>query len=212
MDVETKKLSHKAAIREENEKAILEAAETVFAARGYLGATTNEIAQLAGVPKANLHYYFSTKEALYRRVLDDIMTVWLGSAGTFDDCDDPKEALPPYIHAKMEFSRERPKGSKIWAAEIMQGAPHIQDFLETTLQTWMDERKTCVEGWIKDGKINPLKPEYLFYMIWSVTQHYADFQHQIDTLNGNKSLSDHQFAEARDQATEIILRGIGAIT
>ena len=55
-------------IRRENESLILKAAEKVFAEAGFGGATMQLIADLAGLPKANLHYYFPTKEALYRRV------------------------------------------------------------------------------------------------------------------------------------------------
>ncbi len=203
--------SHKAAIRAENERAILQAAEAVFAEQGFRGATTTEIARRAGVPKANLHYYFPTKEELYRRVLDDIVTVWLEAASTFDTCEDPVEALTRYIHAKMDLSRQRPLGSKVWASEVMRGAPIFQDYLETTLRDWLQTRVACIEGWIAAGKIRPVNPKYLLYMIWAVTQHYADFAHQIATLNDNQELTDAQFAEAKETVTSIILRGIGAI-
>ena len=205
------KIRHKAAIRRENEQAILEAAEAVFARRGFSGATTKEIAARAGVAKANVHYYFHTKTDLYRRVLDDILQVWLAATDEFETCGEPAEALSNYIHAKMDLARARPLGSKIWATEIIQGAPIIQDFLETTLAEWMARRVACVEGWIESGKIRPVKPEVLFYMIWATTQHYADFGHQIATLNGGEALSDEQFKEAKMQVTDIILRGIGAL-
>jgi len=205
------KTRHKAAIRAENEQAILEAAEAVFARRGFSGATTKEIAARAGVPKANVHYYFHTKTDLYRRVLDDILQDWLAATDKFETCGEPVAALTNYIHAKMDLARARPLASKIWATEIIQGAPIIQDFLETTLAGWMAQRVACVEGWIKSGKIRPVAPDVLFYMIWATTQHYADFSHQIATLNGGNPLSDAQFDAARRQVTGIILRGIGAI-
>jgi len=201
----------KAAIREENEKAILQAAEAVFAEYGFAGATTSRIAELAGIPKANLHYYFPTKEQLYRRVIDEIFTIWLDAAASFDDCDDPVEALTQYIHKKMDISREHPMGSKVWANEIIHRAPVIHDYLETTLRDWTASRITIIEKWIAAGKIARVEPRYLLYMIWATTQHYADFNHQIATLNGDKPLSDAQFQQAKADATQIILRGIGAV-
>ncbi len=199
----------KATIRKENESAILEAAESVFAEYGFRGATTSLIAERAGIPKANLHYYFPTKEALYRKVVDNIFTIWLEAANSFDDCDDPAEALTRYISTKMDISRDHPMGSKVWANEIMHRAPVIHDYLETTLREWTDSRVAVIERWIDEGKIEAINPEYLLYMIWATTQHYADFNHQIDTLNGGRPLSDAQFENAKTQVVDIILKGIG---
>lgn len=201
----------KATIREENEKAILLAAESVFAEYGYAGASTGRIAELAGIPKANLHYYFPTKEELYRRIIENIFNIWLEAAGSFDSYDDPVEALTRYIHTKMEISRSHPMGSKIWANEIIQRAPIIQDYLETTLRDWTASRVAAIEGWIAEGKLAPVDPNYLLYMIWATTQHYADFGHQITTLNGGRELSEAQWEKAKDSVTTIILRGVKAI-
>ena len=105
----------------------------MFAEQGFGGATMAAIARRAGVPKANLHYYFPTKEALYRAVVERVLTAWLDAASSFDTSDDPREALSAYIGAKMDLARAMPLASQIWASEIMRGAPIIQDFLDTTL-------------------------------------------------------------------------------
>ncbi|MBC8257605.1 MAG: TetR family transcriptional regulator C-terminal domain-containing protein [SAR324 cluster bacterium] len=206
-----KQISQKLQVREDNERRIMAAAEIIFAEQGYKGSTTKRIAELAGIPKANLHYYFSTKEELYRRVLDDILQEWLHAADTFDDSDDPVKALTDYIHAKMNLSRARPNASKIWASEIMQGAPVIQQHLETTLREWIESREVCLQKWVKAGKLRSTNMRSLFYMIWATTQHYADFGHQIKTLNNGEPFSNSQFENAKKEVTEIILRGIGAI-
>ncbi|HIF69598.1 MAG TPA: TetR/AcrR family transcriptional regulator [Candidatus Lambdaproteobacteria bacterium] len=192
-------------------RRILTAAEGIFAEFGYKGATIQQIADRAGLPKANIHYYFSTKEILYRKVLDDILQVWLEAADPSDDWSDPVPTLTRYINAKMELSRTRPKGSKVWANEIIQGAPMIQNYLESTLRIWMQDRTEQIRSWVEAGKIRPVDPYHLLYMIWAVTQHYADFEHQINTLNGNKALSEKQFAQAKQNITETLLRGIGAL-
>ncbi|MGA9847187.1 MAG: TetR family transcriptional regulator, partial [Roseiarcus sp.] len=110
-------------IREENERALIDAAELVFAEQGFAGATTSAIARIAGVPKANLHYYFSTKEGLYRAVVERVLTAWLDAASSFDTSEDAREALSAYISAKMDLARAMPLASRIWSAEIMRGAP-----------------------------------------------------------------------------------------
>lgn len=205
----TEQQQKKSKPRRKNEQAILSAAEEVFAKLGFAGATTSLIAQRAGIPKANLHYYFPTKEALYRTVTSKILTIWIEAAKTFDDCDDPADALTRYIRAKMNISFKHPLGSKVWAQEIMTGAPQIQDFLDTTLKEWTASRVIIIERWIAEGKINPINPNYLLYMIWATTQHYADFVHQINTLNGGRALSQQQLEDAQATVINIILGGIG---
>lgn len=201
----------RADIRAQNESLILQAAEKVFAEAGYGGATMQLIADLAGLPKANLHYYFPTKEELYRRVVQDIFEIWLQAAETFDAAPDPATGIGAYIDAKMEISRHHPTGSKVWASEVMHGAPVIQDYLETTLRDWTSGRARVLQNWIDTGKMAAVDPEHLLYMIWATTQHYADFSHQIETLNHGKPLSDAQWSAAKTSVKTIILRGIGVI-
>ncbi|WP_237155012.1 TetR family transcriptional regulator C-terminal domain-containing protein [Oryzibacter oryziterrae] len=201
--------SRKSDARLESERAILTAAESVFAEFGFKGATTALIAERAGLPKANLHYYFPTKESLYRRVVDRIFRIWLEAARSFDDCDDPAQAISRYVAKKMEISRDYPNGSKIWASEIMMGGPVMQDYLETTLREWTQSRIDIIDRWIAEGRVRAINGRYLLYLIWAATQHYADFGHQIATLNGGEPLDDAQFCDAQDTLIGIILRGIG---
>lgn len=198
-------------IRRENERVILEAAEKVFAEAGFGGATMQLIADMAGLPKANLHYYFATKEDLYRKVVHDIFEIWLRAADSFDNAPGPAEGIGAYIDAKMDISRRHPFGSKVWASEVMHGAPVIQDYLETTLRDWTDGRIAAIQRWIDEGKMAPVNPRHLLYMLWATTQHYADFGHQVETLNDGHPLTDRQWREAKDSVKTIILRGIGVL-
>lgn len=198
-------------IRQQNERLILDAAERVFAEAGFGGATMQLIADMAGLPKANLHYYFPTKEALYRRVVQNIFEIWLDAASSFDAAAGPVEGIGAYIEAKMDISRRHPHGSKVWAAEVMHGAPVIQDYLETTLRQWTEGRMSVIQRWIDEGKMAPVDPRHLLYLLWATTQHYADFGHQIETLNAGQPLTDRQWREATESVKQIILRGIGAL-
>lgn len=197
--------------RQESEKLILSAAEKVFAEAGFGGATMQLIADVAGLPKANLHYYFPTKESLYRQVVQNIFQIWLQAADIFDAADGPAEGIGAYIDAKMEISRRHPEGSKVWASEVMHGAPVIQDYLETTLMEWTEGRAAIIRRWTEEGRMDPIDPDHLLYMLWATTQHYADFGHQIETLNGGAPLSETQWDAAKISVKQIILRGIGAL-
>ncbi|MGD0565132.1 MAG: TetR/AcrR family transcriptional regulator [Roseiarcus sp.] len=199
----------KPSIREENERVILAAAEAVFAEHGFGGATMAAIAARAGVPKPNVHYYFPTKERLYRAVVERVLIAWLDAASSFDTSDDPAEALTSYIGAKMDLARTMPLGSRIWASEIMRGAPVIQDFLDTTLTQWVRSRERAVKKWIAAGKLRPIEPRFLFYMIWATTQQYANAAHEIATLEKGP-LDDEAFERAKRQVVETILAGVAA--
>jgi TetR/AcrR family transcriptional regulator len=130
--------------RAESRKLILQAATEVFAHNGFAGTTTAAVAARAGLPKANLHYYFPTKTALYRAVIEPVLAAWLDTASSFDESKEPEVALTRYIAARMDLARAMPFESRIWASEIMRGAPSIQDFLENTLAEWVESRSRTV--------------------------------------------------------------------
>ena len=194
--------------RQENVRGLLEAAKSIFAEHGFAGATTAAIARRAGVPKANLHYYFPTKEALYRAVVERALAAWLKAASAFEVSGDPAHALSAYIRAEMDLARSMPLGSRIRLAEVMRGAPMIQDFLDTTLAEWVASRETAVRRWIAAGQLKPIEPKVLFHMIWATTRHYATAAREIETLNGGRPLDDGAFERAKAQVVATILGGV----
>jgi TetR/AcrR family transcriptional regulator len=200
----------KAHIRESNETHLLACAEAVFAERGFEGASTAMIAERAGLPKANVHYYFPTKLALYRRVLEDLFEDWHRAANTFEGSDDPVEAIGGYVRAKMELSRRRPLGSKVWANEIIHGADHMLDILEQRVKPWLDTRVTVIDDWIARGLLANVDAQTLMYMIWATTQHYADFDAQIRALGGKRAFSQKAFDATTEQVVQLVIRACGA--
>ncbi|TDN69412.1 TetR/AcrR family transcriptional regulator [Paraburkholderia sp. BL10I2N1] len=202
----------KAHIRNTNEAHLLACAEAVFAERGLEGTSTAMIAERAGLPKANLHYYFPTKLDLYRRVLDDIFEEWYRAADTFDCSDDPVAAIGGYVRAKMELSRRRPLGSKVWANEIIHGATHMQDILAGRVKPWMETRVVVINDWIARGLLAPLDARTFLFMIWALTQHYADFDAQIEALAGKRALSKKAFDVATEEVVALVIRACGAKT
>ncbi|SEW26822.1 transcriptional regulator, TetR family [Aliiroseovarius sediminilitoris] len=194
--------------REEVTARILVAAEKVFAEFGYAGASISRIAASAGIPKSNVVYYFETKEALYRRVVGEIFDIWRAAADSITVDNNPIQALGEYIDTKLDLARTRPYGSKVWANEIIQRAPIVQDYLEDELRSWTENRITVIEAWIENGQIRPISARHLLYAIWATTQHYADFTHQITTLNDGVELSDAQWKDTKTAVKDLLLRGV----
>jgi TetR/AcrR family transcriptional regulator len=192
-----------------NEARILKAAEEVFATAGFSGARTAAIARRAGVPKANLHYYFGTKVALYRRVLENILEVWLGMGDSIRPGADPAQALAAYIAAKVEHSRRRPFASKVFANEMLHGAPQVKGYLRHELKRWVDAKATVIDDWIAQGRMAPVDTRHLFFVLWAMTQTYADFDVQVAAVLGRRRIAPADYQAAAALITQLVLRGAG---
>ena len=199
----------KGQIRQANEALILAAAERVFAGAGFGGATMAAIAEASGLPKANLHYYFGSKQELYRTVLARTLTDWLGSAQAIVPEADPKAAIEAYIRAKMALSKQRPHASKVFANELLHGAPVVRVLLETELREMVTRKATVIKGWIAQGRMAPVEPVHLFFTIWAATQTYADFDVQVRAVLGRAELSAQDHTTATEHVVGLLLRGCG---
>ena len=199
----------KGLIRQTNEARILAAAERVFARAGFGGATMAAIATAAGLPKPNLHYYFGSKEQLYRAVLGRILRDWTVPTDVFQSDADPRTALGHYIRAKMALSAQRPDASKVFANELLHGAPVIKDVLTTELREMVHTKAAVVQGWIDAGRMAPVDPTHLFFTIWAATQTYADFDVQVAAVLGRRALGPKDHARATEHVVSLLLRGCG---
>jgi len=199
----------KGLIRQTNEALILLAAEKVFARAGFGGATMAAIAEGSGLPKANLHYYFGSKEVLYRAVLARILSDWLVPTHGITADAEPRVALEQYIRAKMALSAQRPDGSKVFANELLHGAPVVKELLSTELRRLVQEKSAVVQGWIDAGRMAPVDAMHLFFTIWAATQTYADFDVQVSAVLGKDSIGEEDHARATEHVVALLLRGCG---
>jgi len=196
-------------IRQRNEARILRAAEAVFARAGFAGATMAEIATRAGVPKSNLHYYFRTKQALYRAVLANTLRLWLSQADIISARRSPEAALEQYIRAKMRLSARYPDASRVFANELLHGAPEIGDVLRDALRSLVGRKSVVIHGWIAAGRMAQIDPSHLFFTIWAATQTYADFEAQICAVLGVQRLERRDYERATEHLIALVLRGCG---
>lgn len=174
-------------IQREKTDAIMDAALEVFSTHGFRGSTIDQIAKLAGLSKPNLLYYFDGKEAIHAALMERLLETWLEPLKTLDPDGDPREEILAYVMRKLEMSRDYPRESRIFANEMLQGAPRLQDYLEGPLKTLVDREAAVITTWIKAGKIKPVDPYHLMFSIWATTQHYADFDVQVQSVLGDKA-------------------------
>ena len=166
-------------IQQRNTSAILEAALDVFSREGFRGATLDQIATAAGLSKPNLLYYFPSKEAIHLELLSALMDTWVAPLRELGPDGDPKTEILNYVRRKLDMSRDMPRESRLFANEILQGAPRMLEGLKTDLKAMVDEKAAMIRQWSEEGKIAPLNPYHLIFSIWSLTQHYADFDVQV---------------------------------
>lgn len=188
---------------------ILSAAQDEFILQGYKGATVQAIANNAGMPKANVLYYFKNKENIYHAVLEQTLNMWDEGIGDILLEDGPKLAIEKFVKAKITMSFTNPKASKIYAMEIIQGAQHLQDFTRTYLHQWVQKKAKIFQYWIDNGQMQPIDPVSLIFLIWSSTQHYADFDNQILTIMSRPKYKEDDIANVTNFLTDFILRGCG---
>lgn len=198
--------------RQRNEREILAAAERVFSQHGYRGASVQAIAEEAGLPKSNVLYYMGSKRGLYVRLLERMMARWNALLDDMSVDDDPAEILEAFIRSKMELSRQHPEGSRLFAAEILGGAPFLQEYLRGELRDWVQARARIFEQWAERGLMDPVDPVWLIFLIWSATQHYADFEAQVLGITGKEALSDADVERITVFLTRVILKGCGVKT
>jgi TetR/AcrR family transcriptional regulator len=167
------------------------------------------IAESAQVPKANIHYYFSNKLGLYGAVLENTLNLWDTVFNELSSQDDPAHVLGRYIDAKMNFSRTNPTASRLFAKEMISGAPHLSAYLQQDYRLWFKQRMSIFESWIAQGKMDDLDPAHVIFMIWASTQYYADFEPQILIATEAQSQSEASYRQAANSIKHIILKGCG---
>ena len=192
-------------IQLQNRERILNAALDVFSRYGYRGSTVAQIAERCEMSKANLLYYYKSKTDIYVSVLEHTLEEWLAPLTELNPDGDPAEQIWAYTQSKLTLSKSAPAASRLFANEILQGAPMIKQFLQNDLKALVSEKCSVIQHWIDNGKLAPVTPLNLLFLIWAATQHYADFHVQAEIL------SDHPeslFDDAEATLKTIILNGL----
>lgn len=172
-------------IQIKNREAILNAALEAFSTAGFGGATLDQIAENAGLSKPNLLYYFASKEAIYAAVLTQLLASWLDPLRAMNPLGEPVTEIMAYVERKLELARDYPRESRLFATEIIQGAPRMRDVIAGELRDLVAEKAAVLTHWMQTGRITTLDPVHLIFSIWALTQHYADFEVQVRAVLGN---------------------------
>ncbi|WP_330924989.1 TetR/AcrR family transcriptional regulator [Candidatus Sororendozoicomonas aggregata] len=194
--------------RQKNVRIILQAAEDEFVSSGYRGASIRGIANRAGLPKANVHYYFNSKKDLYSAVLKHIMGLWEVVFSELSVEDNPATAFRSYIQAKMAYCQAHSNASQIFSSEILHGGEYFKEYLHY-LTDWINAKSTVIHAWIKQGKMEPVEPMHLLLTIWATTQYYIDFHLQVAAVLGKDEVEEKDLTAATESLIQLIIKGCG---
>ncbi|MAS13294.1 MAG: TetR family transcriptional regulator [Nitratireductor sp.] len=183
-------------IQREKRELIGEAALEVFSQHGFRGSTIDQIADAAGMSKPNLLYYFKNKEEIFATLIHRLMETWLAPLREMDATGDPHTEIRSYIRRKIEMARDFPRESRLFANEILQGAPRILPLLEGELKELVDEKAAIIATWMRAGRLKKSDPYHFIFAIWATTQHYADFDVQVRAVLGENRGGEGRFEDA----------------
>ncbi|AGB78684.1 MULTISPECIES: HTH-type transcriptional regulator RutR [Pseudocitrobacter] len=204
----TKKSGKRSQAVSAKKQAILSAALNTFSQYGIHGTRLEQVAELAGVSKTNLLYYYPSKEALYVAVMRQILAIWLAPLKAFREDLAPLVAIREYIRLKLEVSRDYPQASRLFCLEMLQGAPLLMNELTGDLKALVEAKSAIIAAWVNAGKLAPVDPHHLIFMIWATTQHYADFATQVEAVTGATLQDEAFFQRTVDNVQQMIIEGI----
>lgn len=171
-------------IQQRNRELILDAALEVFSLHGFRGATLDQIAEVAGLSKPNLLYYFPSKEEVHQALLTGLLDAWLDPLRSMNPAGEPLHEIMGYVRRKLDLARDFPRESRLFANEMVQGAPRMRAAIEGDLRTLVQEKAGILTRWMDEGRIARVDPVHLIFSIWALTQHYADFDVQVRAVLG----------------------------
>jgi AcrR family transcriptional regulator len=152
------------------ETTIAQAAKTVFAERGYQGATLDEIAHRAGMSKATIYIYYKNKDDLFLQVVEELVhTAITQTAQEAASAKAPLEKLAGIVRGKILFYEREREFFRIYlnekqGLEVAPKDPHKQALREMYLQGVEATAKVLQEG-IEAGVLRPIDSRRLaFYL------------------------------------------------
>ena len=168
---------------------LVEAALETFATHGFDGATTREIAQLAGVALAALPYHFTTKEALWRAAADRIFGL-LGDTfrrrlAGLEGVDLPTR-LRLILRDFVRFQAAHPELHRFMIHEGVRKSPRLEWLVETHIRPIYDFVRAMIEAAQAEGTAPPIgRPEHLHYMLIGAASSVYALAAEFELLSGS---------------------------
>jgi AcrR family transcriptional regulator len=160
----------KQVVSEFRQSEIIEAARKVFAEKGYIAATVDEIAALAALAKGTIYVYFDSKEQIYNAVLEnDLDALRALTLEKIASAETAREKIAAYINARFKYCEERRDFFRIMYIEPS-GSPVLS---KAKAREWLLEPvrqlTAAIESAITEKRMHPWPAETLAWTVADLT-------------------------------------------
>jgi len=176
---------------------ILSAALAAFAARGFDGATTREIAAAAGVPQGLLTYHYASKQALWEAAADWVfgaLAADLGSATEALRDVDPATRLRAVLKRFVRFSAAHPELHRFMVHEGSHDGPRLRWLLERHIRPAFEASTALIRAAVPGADA-----AHLHYLFLGAATHLFAVAPEFQRLTGRDPLAS-EMVEAQASA------------
>jgi TetR/AcrR family transcriptional regulator len=198
---------------EKTRAAILDAALHEFASEGVAGARIDEIAQMAGVNKALLYYYFRDKESLYGAVIDDVFQRMRERLLTVLNSDmSPREMIVEYAKTHFDYIASSPEYPRLVQQEMMragrQKSPHLKRIAQTYFHPVYTRLLEVLQEGVDAGEFRPVEPRRFAMMMAAAVVHYFNSLPIAQLMGNNDPLAPECVAAQRTSVIDFITHAL----
>jgi TetR/AcrR family transcriptional regulator len=184
----------------QTEKLIKEKAKILFFQRGFLNATTQEIADEAGVNRALIHYYFRSRELMLDTLLDETLMEKKERTRNILSSDLPfREKIARYIDTVVDYGLKYPYLENFIISETARHPDKIREFCSKAKIKSSDLIRVQLEAEIKKKKIAPISPEHFMVNLSALCNYPLLAKSVLQTIHGMTDTSYRKFLIERKQ-------------
>jgi TetR/AcrR family transcriptional regulator len=190
----------------QTEKLIKEKAKNLFFQKGLLGATTQEIADEAGVNRALIHYYFRSREQMLETLLDEALLEKRDRVRSILASSLPfRQKIASYIDAVVDYGLTYPYLENFIISETARHPDKMRLFCAKDRVKSSDLIREQLEAEIKKGKISMISPEHFMVNLSALCNYPLLAKPVLQTIHGMTDTAYRKFLLERKQ---IIFRTI----
>ncbi len=194
----------------ETEAQILDAAEQLFARVGFYGATTQEIAEACGVTKAMIHYYFDTKERLYRAVLDRILFELIKLVQEASGRQGSRaERLDHFVRGFFDYVSRHPQFGRLTFMGSGDQSRYFDGIVTTFFRPLFDRGVHFIEDGIAAGEFRRVDARQLLLAIYSTAMGYFADAPFVSLLIDDEALNAARIEARREALLKMVFRTLG---
>ncbi len=168
-------LAHARTEGTDSRREILRVAEEIFARKGYIGTSTREIAEAAGVTKGLLFYHFQSKQRLYLTVIEHLMESLLHLAiPPQPEGVDRRTHVRAFLEGWTDFLAEHPNAIKLLTRELMDEGKFHDKIVDEYIKPLYNFGREFLEAGVAEGVFRPLDPFHFIQILGaSNTMYFA---------------------------------------